>query len=211
MAYGLYNRLRFNDYFGSAWDVQISRRDYTGSSTNLTGTGHPLHIRLENSNGKDEPGIRGIVAEINIRATSLTEHDIYFIADNRNFKVDIYKDSILYIGDLYIDPENGSKPILQIYETNLKASTTVGYLRDVEFKQDNGNLYRDKKTLYSCIYDCISHIDSTPKFYEGLDIYGTSNHSASPLTNEYLDPRLYRIDWDTAQNRLLRFGLRPRC
>lgn len=198
MAYGLSHRLRFYDYWGDLVDVQISKRDYSGSSVNLTGTWNSVIMKLESEESGVSPGIRGSVVDINIRATSLNQYDDFLNFDNRMYKVDVYVDSALVMGDLYIDPENSSRPNLVLYEMNLKASTGVGYLRKIQFKQSNGNLYRSRKTLYSCLYTCLLHIDSAPKIYDAIDIFGTSDHSTSPLTKEYLDPRGFKIKWNKA-------------
>lgn len=201
MAYGLSHRLRFYDYWGDLVDVQILKKDYTGSSTNLTGTGSSVLLHLESEGTCNEPGIKGVVVSINLRATATADFNEYFTCNNREYRVDVYTGSTLIVGGLYVDPENSSKPILQLFEANIKASTGIGRLRDIEFKQSDGNLYRDRKSLYSCLYTCLLHIDSAPKIYDAANIWATgTDYNASPFTQEYLNPVIFKQKWNEASD-----------
>lgn len=197
MSYALSHRLYFYNRFSQLVDIQILREGFSGTPATLIGYGdNPISISLESEGDELYSNIKGLVASLRILATSLTEHDEFLTYNNRMFKMNVYLATVLQFSG-WIDPEICSKYVQSKYPVTLRASSGIGYLKYIEFK-NNGLFYTGYKSMYSCIYDCLRRIDDSVKIYDATDIFLTTETSYSPLVKEYLDTRIFREDYQTA-------------
>lgn len=194
MAYVLSHRLYFYDRWAQLVDIQILREGFSGTAETLIGAANPITLSMESASQDVNSHIRGMVVNLNIIATSLTHHDEFLTYDTRQFKLNLYLASTLIFSG-FIDPELCSKKLLTKYVFNLKASTGIGYLKNHQFKDADGKFFTGYKSIYSCIYTCLSNIDDSVKIYDGVDVFGTTETGVSPLTYEYVDTRRFRKSW----------------
>ena len=93
MSYGVKYKIEVQSIIKKQWVVDIEEENYTGSVTNLTGSGEPIRINyLNNGEGKFNP-IAASEATIQFVADDfLLEHIID--SDDKKFRVSIYQDSV---------------------------------------------------------------------------------------------------------------------
>lgn len=194
MSYALSHRLYFYDRWAQLVDIQILREGFSGTPETLIGAANPVTLSMESESQELNSHIRGLVVNLNIIATSIDQHDEFLTYDTRQFKLNLYVASALIFSG-FVDPELCSKKLLQKYVFNLKASSGIGYLKNIEFKDSAGKFFTGYKSIYSCIYTCLSHIDDSVKIYDAVDIFGTTETGTSPLTYEYIDTRRFRKSW----------------
>lgn len=105
MAYGQKYELQFKDFYGVTWNAYIYVKDYSGSSSYLTGQGDPLNIVYEVTEHFTHTPIKPSYCEVNL--IEFTDDTFFeFFTKDRNAKIKIYKNSVLYwqgwsIGDGY--------------------------------------------------------------------------------------------------------------
>ena len=88
MAYGEKFKLEFSDVRGNTRRVSILKKDYTGSVSNLVGTGDPVIIKWDADDDFYSP-IIGSTCELNLFVTDDTTYDNWYDADEREYKVQI--------------------------------------------------------------------------------------------------------------------------
>lgn len=88
MAYGEKFKLEFSDVRGNNRKVSILKKDYTGSVSDLVGTGDPVIIKWDADDDFYSP-IIGSTCELNLFVTDDTTYDNWYDADEREYKVQI--------------------------------------------------------------------------------------------------------------------------
>lgn len=88
MAYGEKFKLEFADVRGNNRKVSILKKDYTGSVSDLVGTGDPVIIKWDADDDFYSP-IIGSTCELNLFETNDTNYDNWYDADEREYKVQI--------------------------------------------------------------------------------------------------------------------------
>lgn len=89
MAYGVKYRLEFSDVLGYGKKVEILKKDYTGSVTDLIGSGDPIKISWQSSDDFYKP-IIGSKCEISLFITDTNTYDDFYKFDEREYKVVVY-------------------------------------------------------------------------------------------------------------------------
>jgi hypothetical protein len=188
MAYGTKYSITFYDYFNRACALSILKRDFTGASTNLIGTSDVVIIKGESEDNGAFSNIRGIVCEINLQATSLTQYDEFFTADQKEYKIQLSIAGSNYFTG-YLEPCICSKEIQVQHKITLNAVCGVAWLKDIDFftSAQMVSAGSTKISLYSCIRKCLANIETGPIIYDGTDIYRVANGStSSALTDLYI-------------------------
>lgn len=188
MAYGTKYSITFYDYFNRACALSILKRDFTGASTNLIGTSDVVIIKGESEDNGAFSNIRGIVCEINLQATSLTQYDEFFTADQKEYKIQLSIAGSNYFTG-YLEPCICSKEIQVQHKITLNAVCGLAWLKDIDFftSAQMVSAGSTKISLYSCIRKCLANIETGPIIYDGTDIYRVANGStSSALTDLYI-------------------------
>jgi len=196
MAYGTKYSMTFYDYFNRSCALSILKKDYTGSSTTLIGTNDAVLIKMESEDNGVFSQIRGLVCEINLQATSLTQYDEFFTADQKEYKIQLSIAGSNYFTG-YLEPCICSKEIQLLHKITLNAVCGLGWLRDINFftEAQMTSAGSTKISLYAAIRKCLANIETGPIIYDGSDIYRKANGSTeSILTDVYISYYSLRKD-----------------
>jgi len=88
MAYGEKFKLEFSDLRGNKRKLSILKKNYTGSVSDLVGTGDPVVIKWDADDDFYSP-IIGSSCELNLFVTDDTNYDNWYDADEREYKVQV--------------------------------------------------------------------------------------------------------------------------
>lgn len=171
MSYAKKYNFYFKDTYNRSWEVRFLKKNYSGSSTEITGTAEPV---VDNFKGKDdeiETPIRVKTWRITIFDQGNGTYDEFFTSDSRMFRVDIYKDSVLN-GMGWIDVDTYSRPLFTTREDiTIYVNDGLAGLKNIEWiKPDNTN-FSGYVTLKDAICACLYRTDLELGLFESCDIY----------------------------------------
>jgi len=137
-----------------------------------------------------EAPIRGTKLTVKLMSDTDQQFLIIFTSDSRRFRVRQYwKNDIYWCG--WIVPELYSEPHKPIeYSVSIPATDGIGMLKNVEWKDSEGENYSGKKEIFQVILDILALTDLELDVYESCYLYETNLDSTdddSPLTQLYFD------------------------
>jgi hypothetical protein len=143
---------------GVTYTVKILEDGYAGSSSNINTLGkEPLIFK---NRGKNEELIGSAIgAEISFnfikKPEDGTAYDDLFIATERQFKVEVLKDAVLYFTG-YLRPEGVKKSFIDRRDTiTLTFTDMVGILKTEPYQSSTGSFYLDSSNILTVIKRCI--------------------------------------------------------
>ncbi|MCR9252296.1 MAG: hypothetical protein NXI20_17860 [bacterium] len=204
-SYGIYRWFEFNDHWDVTWRVDILKRDFSGSSTEITKLAvNPLTLRF---NGDNNGVLQGkIPSQITLGLKNETDGEFFdlFTLNEREYLVKAYRDSVL-IQQGYITTELYSEPWSPPpYNTTIIATDRLADLDSFEFLEEAPDSSNPGQTIKQRVRGDISVIDALLICVNklGLDqpirscfnIYETNHDSTSsddPLAQTYINADSY--------------------
>lgn len=183
---------------GVLWETYIKKMNYTGSTTELTGTSKPTVLEYRPENDNDYDWIRPSICTIGMESTTDHQFIEFYTSDQRRYKIVVYRNSVLYWSGWLI-PDAFTEPyIAPSYEVYITATDGLLSLKDVDWAADEGEAdYEGKKSLMDGIGSCLSKIGIVDiNVWESGNIY-EQNHStdSSPFSQTYFNcERFYDED-----------------
>jgi hypothetical protein len=201
MAYASKYKIPFRElHTDELWEVYIYERDFTGSETELIGTGVPLITEYRPENDNDYDWIRPSVCTIGMTSITDMQFISFFTSDQRKYKVIVYRDSVL-VWTGWVVPDAYKEPyITPYYEVFISATDGLLSLKDEPWESSGTeSVYEGKKSLLKGIESCLSKLDlETVHLWEAAYLYET-NHDTdiSPLLQTYFNcERFYDSSFD---------------
>lgn len=193
MAYEIKYRTEFTDIHGLDWRVDILEDNFAGSVTNLTATGDPLNIFLDNEDDSVFDPIRETHAEISVYSdTDFALQDLYSI-ELLQFKVNIYAGEDLFWSG-WIEPQKYEEVYEPVsYPVTISATCGLSELKNIEFK-DTELYYEGRKYESQVVLDILGKIGFTT-FNEYVNLYEDSMDSTvddSPFDQTLIDVDIFR-------------------
>ena len=205
MAYGIKYKLEFSDDLENGKKIEILKNNYSGTVSDLVGTGDPVVIKWESNDNIYSP-VKGSTCSINLLDLDSSTYDNFYEADEREYQVKIYyKDSsnnyqIFWIGWLVTD--QFSEAVLnKPYPLTLRAYDGLGLLGG--YQNPTGTAYT-AKTFLKYIYDILNLLDLDLDIYISNDILSsTANSGTYSLYDQVsVSQRAYFEDgWDLRKSK----------
>lgn len=154
MAYGLRLRIEYRDINEVLTRINIYQDGYSGTAD----VRHPhAGIRVEwGDRGADGlPGVYGSACTMYFDAVADYEFLYLFSEDARKHLVEIEKNSALFWKG-YIEPGAWSEPLIAApYPVQCTAYDGLGFLKDTDFVDENGDAYTGRKSWYDILKICL--------------------------------------------------------
>ena len=209
-SYGNKYKVSFRELHTSElWETYIQERSYTGTCTDVIGTGIPCVTEYRPENDNDYDWIRPSVCTVGMISSSDQQFIEFFTSDNRKYKIKVYRSSVLQwtgwlIPDTYKEPYEPAT-----YEISISATDGLLYLKDIEWKASNDEeaikaSYYGKKSLMRGIEGCLNKLDLPDvSIWDASYIY-EQNHDQtdndSPLTQTYFNTDVFYDESGLATN-----------
>lgn len=192
--YGQLYYYDFKDYDNKTYRVEILKRDYTGSSTELASSGPtPCTFTLRGEN-------RGVLqeklsGEIILELQNQTDGQFIELSQHeRQYFVRVYLDpagtnELLNQG--YITPELYTEPYeAGPYATRVKATDRLSDLKEFDFLDESGQRIRGNIPVVDILMICLNKLEMKQNIRICFNLYEDSHNSTAsddPLKQTYLD------------------------
>lgn len=197
--YGPFYRLEYNDEaLGGLTTIDISKRAYSGSVTEVCGDGIALERMLRGEASIDK--FESLLAtQVNVGLTS--EEDFQFAPLYTNspeeFRVYIYKNAVLK-GIYKSLPQQGGEDFkAPPYYFSLVATDGLPALKDIKFLQDDGQRFNGSMKSIELIAYILRKTRLELNIRVGINMYAigmNTTDSDDPLDQAYVDTDNYYID-----------------
>jgi hypothetical protein len=218
MAYGLNYTMRFkNRISNDIYRAEIWQKDFSGTSTELTGAETPLTVAYQDNDILTPIKPIELTLSILIKNSDGISLETFYSDDDEEFRIDIYcetpTDKLLYstymVQDGASEPETDRKHVL-----TLKATDNLALLKNVNWNQIS-NAYTGKYTLKYFIQYCLkqsglyspdSVIDmGLPlrhycNIFENTTLDRGDSLTTDPLNELVLNAGIFRNDDETYQS-----------
>lgn len=193
MAYNDKYIIYFKSLHDHDYEFHIQEKDYSGSSSELTGTSKPVIRELKGEN--DDLEDRIMMSGCKVIVESLTDYALMdlFSSDGRKFKGKAYCDSVLYWQG-FLTPDYYSEPYMPPpYQVTLYFTDGLGYLKNIDFDEFGsiGALITNHMmTLWEGFKNCILKTGNALALCEGVNIYEENNNQTdvdSMTTQNYFN------------------------
>lgn len=200
MAYGLRLRIQYYDYKNVYAQINIYQRDYGGTADVRDGQGMPFKLTAGKKSGNDLRPVYGSTASVAYIGEEGFEFSDLYTTDSRKHKVELKKDGVIkWLG--FIEPEQWGEPLLQaLFEISFTAYDGLGWLKNEDFVDENGDDYEGEKTLLEILTICLEKTGLDLVFNTAISIRETTQATGvDPLTQikkdvvSYLDLSCYEV------------------
>lgn len=199
------------DPFGSDYRVSILQDEFEGTAIELEAQGNPFRITYESDSGFKFDPIRASFATVSMvfGTGNGVDFEEFWTMDEREFKVEKYKDSILdWVG--YVIP-NGFQYELAggLYYAEIKAADGLSTLEDVPFRFGVGEPYGTQDLTYNDGFlfpwvlmatEILRKLGLDLNLWTCVDVYEQSmtkigdTRDADPLATSYANVKTYIND-----------------
>ena len=177
MAFGLKYSGRYQKS-GNTYKVELFKRDYVGSETEITNLMPDPVLIKRRSSGKDnnEAVVLGSELEFNFysSAADASQFDDIYTGDWKDWQVFYYRDTTI-IWQGWIQPENLTREyITDQYELRVSASDGLADLKDIEYLNfSTGVAYEDRVDILDTVKRVLNHTEIALDFKIQLGIEET--------------------------------------
>jgi|GEM_PF-1128909 len=195
--YGLKFLSQFDSQKGIKYKVRILQRNYNSAVYDVVMGGEPVVINYNGDENKFDI-IRGSECVLNLYSQTNNQFTEILVGDKREYKVEILKnDSLFWSG--YIIQDNYNEPFMPApYLITVRATDGLGDLKQLQLKNENGNLILQNKSFVETILSCLSQLKNGTKLVTNIDLYEAridkTNLSNEALNRCYVSPFLYLKD-----------------
>jgi len=202
---------QFCDQYGDTHRISILQDGFGGSATEIEGQPNPILITYESSSEFKFDPIRPSTAEVYLTFGTGNDVDFeeFWTADEREFKVEYYRDSVLeWLG--YVIPNGFSYELRGgVYYAEIKASCGLSTLESIPFSL-NGVPYGIQTDLtYNndfefpfilIVTEILRKLDLDINTWSCVDVYERNmtktgdTRDADPLANAYVNVKTYIND-----------------
>lgn len=172
MAYGVLYRCNWIDLLGVTKRVDILEKDYSDTITVVRGGPEPVVFRWS-PDSFINPVLKPSSADIHLMSPSRLYFKSLFTSNKFKYKVQYYESSVIkwtgyLMPDLYSEPyENKNYPII------LKAVDGLGYLKNIDFLDSDGNEYEGRDTDMNIIAICMKKLNMGLLVNVAINIFET--------------------------------------
>ncbi|MET4072973.1 hypothetical protein [Hymenobacter sp. UYCo722] len=187
-------KLTFDDVREHALEIQILERDWSGTVTDVCGTGSPLELSWDT--GGDPGGYLPEAVGANLKFEVLTSVAQQFVdtasKDDRNHRVDYYRDGKLQFRG-YIDATTYQEAMLGAgQKVTLLATDGLGQLKSTKFINHLRERQTARTSMLSILLKCLSFCDVNLPLISGNNLRDrlmTAN--GEPLLEAYVNRNTY--------------------
>ncbi len=194
-------RLHYRDKIdtsGRIHKTDIFERAYTGDVENVLSGATPGEVRYKAD--PNDPDLALIESKMDIELMNQIPSQFRFLfeGDDRKFKVVHYVDEEVYWTG-FIIPEFYSEPyIFEPFPVTVKATDGIAELKDADFVDEYGNLYKDPMKAIKVISEILKKAGLNLSIRAGINIFDTAmdnnevDSDNDPLDQAYIDPHIYQ-------------------
>lgn len=193
-TYGELHRLEYVDIAGSNTKIKIFEKGYAGEYDERDAADTFLSINW-NAQGDDKyKGIKGSECTVQFFSETSFEHLNLFTSDDRQYRIDIEKNDILYWRG-YVLPDFYEEPYLAArYVVTLRATDGLGDLKGQYFLNTAKELIDARWTELQLIRFCLDKLDLDLPLYCGVNIFETTMNDGpddDPLAQAFVNTKLF--------------------
>lgn len=201
MAYGQKYHLSFTNQINEDYTIYFMRKDYSGGSTALTGSGETLRIKNNNDDDRFAPILsKEAIIDIDIRETQALGITDFLAVEDDDWNVVIYKqlgEPAIFNGFLVV--EDSSQPLhdrpLQLH---LRASDGLPLLKNVPLKMSDGTDFTGLNNITDYIGHILYYINPDIGFKVYFDIFHVDMDTDDcPLEQTQIDCKTFEKDETT--------------
>lgn len=182
-------RLQYNDKNGSSTKVDILQLDYSGSITEVCGTDTPFVLRKRGENKNLFDPIFSTECSVNLVSETNYQFLDLFTQNDREFLVRYYKDDVLKWSG-FITPGLYTEQYWtdRNYYISANATDQLTLLNDIDFADNNDDLFTGKLKIIKIIAMVLSKTDLLLPIHVACDIYENDFSTLlSPFDQTYVD------------------------
>lgn len=154
MAYGLRLRIEYNDINEVLTRVNIYQDGYAGNA-DIRHANAGIRVEWGDRGAEEMPGVYGSSCSVYFDAEADYEFLYLFSEDARKHLVEIEKTGSLFWKG-YVEPGTWSEPLIAApYPVECTAYDGLGFLKDVDFVDANGDNYTGRKSWYELARICL--------------------------------------------------------
>ena len=196
MSFAVKNRIEFCDLRQLTWKIDILEDGYSGSITSLTSANNPLNIEFDSGSDVFSDPLKPSTATMRVFATTDFQLADLYSTEDLHYLVKIYYNdtTLFWQGWLRMDDFEEAYDDTP-YEVTIKAECGLNYLKNVEYKDGDGEFYTGRKTIAQIIFDIFDKINYTNGFKEFVNIYDTgisSGTNNSIFDQVYIDAEVFQ-------------------
>jgi len=196
MSFAVKNRIEFCDLRQLTWRIDILKNGYSGSITTLKAAANPLNIEFDSGSDVFSDPLKPSTATMRVFATTDFQLADLYSTEDLHYLVKIYYNdtTLFWQGWLRMDDFEEAYDDTP-YEVTIKAECGLNYLKNVEYKDGDGEFYTGRKTIAQIIFDIFDKINYTNGFKEFVNIYDTgisSGTNNSIFDQVYIDAEVFQ-------------------
>jgi len=196
MSFAVKYRIEFCDLRQLTWKIDILEDGYSGSITSLTSANNPLNIEFDSGSDVFSDPVKPSTATIRVFATTDFQLTDLYSTEDLHYLVKIYYNdtTLFWQGWLRMDDFEEAYDDTP-YEITIKAECGINYLKNIEYKDGDGEFYTGRKTIAQIIFDIFEKINYTDGFKEFVNIYDTGINSGtgdSVFDQVYIDAEVFQ-------------------
>lgn len=187
-------QIDYTDLLGGNTEIKIFKDGYEGQTEFLKGAGSPLLLSYSGRGGDLYTPISSLQASINFLAYEDFKFDEIYQADEKEFRVEIYKDGAIKFKG-YLLPDVYQEPYLYPpFEVNLTATDGLGLLKNFSFSSLIDTQILGEKSIINVIslmlgktglsLPIVSHVNL---FSDGMD----TSVGADPLEQAFVNSEIF--------------------
>lgn len=204
LGYGAIYRMEYDDLAGNQTKVDITKRDYTGSVSEIKGSGDPVHIGLSGEGETDKfKAVLASTCTLNLTSETDGFFSTLYTNDRNLYRVEYYKDfgsgyTLLWNGKVL--PFNYQETVKSPpYYLSVVASCGLPELKDEYLIQKDGQKLYGKVKLIKLIAHCLSFLKLGLNIRVACNLYATGMNTTDaddPLDQAYADYELFYLATD---------------
>lgn len=201
LGYGAIYRVEYDDLAGNKTKVDITKRDYTGSVTEIKGGSNPVQIGLSGEGETDKfKAVLASTCTLNLTSETDGFFSTLYTNDRNLYRVEYYKDfgsgyTQLWTGKLL--PFNYQETVKSPpYYISVVASCGLPELKNEYLIQKDGQKLYGKVSLIKLVAHCLSFLKLGLNIRVACNLYATgmdATDADDPFDQAYVDYELFYL------------------
>ncbi len=196
--YGPYYRLEYDDPVGGVTRIDIAKRDYSGSVTEVKGAGLPVERSLKGEGSQDKfESILATKTTVNLTSETNFAFQTLYANSPEEFRIYTYKNSTLFGVYKALPQQYAEDYKAPPYYVSIIATCGLPNLKDYIFLQDDGQRFYSSMKAIELIAYILKKTKLELHIRVGINLYATdmdSDDDDDPLDQAYVDCDTYYID-----------------
>lgn len=215
-VYAPFYRLEYDTKSGSETRIDIVKRDYSGSITEVCGAGVPFEKSLRGEGSQDKfESVLSTTVKANLTSETNFAFQGLYTNSPEEFRIYYYQDSTLK-GIYKVLPQQSAEDYkAPPYYCTIVATDGLAALKQLPFLQDDGQRFNASVKAIDLIAFILRKTRLNINIRVGINLYATdmdSTDSDDPLDQAYVDTDTYYLDGEVPSlETVLRKIIEPFC